>query len=286
MYGIQAKIPPVVRPKRPTKDQAVTRTGTSIGLSQGLHQTLQQGLHKGLFQGSQTGNHVAIVAPQIVTPTPIPAREIPEPAAASLLASVDTPSSPTKIRRVDLLSGEAVTHTFCPEDGLVARPPDKGRMLVLTNQRVMSFENRDGTRETVLMPVDEIKTVAVVAGLRSKLMLLQGGLIVIAGVVIYVLLAYWLTGRIDGPTIPVIRMDLVAFLVFLPILSSVGIMSQFYFSKPDGEVTFQGDGVKLAFPFREENAEDGIYQVVNATFAARQSMKVKFGTDIPGPIGG
>ena len=146
-------------------------------------------------------------------------------------------------------------------------------MLVLTNQRVIAFGNRDGKRETVLMPVDEVKSVAVIAGIHNKFMLFQGGLIIMAGVVIYVLLAYWLTGRIDGPEIPVIRMDVVAFLVFLAILSSVGIMSQFYFGKPDGEVTFQGDGVKLAFPFRGETAEDDIYQVVNATFAARQSMK-------------
>ena len=67
-------------------------------------------------------------------------------------------------------------------------------------------------------------------------------------------------------------MDLVAFLVFLAILSGVGMIAQFYFSKPNGEVTFQGDGVKFTFPFRGETAEDQIYQVVNATFAARQSI--------------
>jgi len=45
-----------------------------------------------------------------------------------------------------------------------------------------------------------------------------------------------------------------------------------YFAKPDGEVTFQGDGVKLVFPFRGDTAEDEIFQVVNAAFAARQSV--------------
>ncbi|MEE8465663.1 MAG: hypothetical protein V3S68_04245, partial [Dehalococcoidia bacterium] len=61
----------------------------------------------------------------------------------------ETPSPVRTIRKVDLLSGETVTHTFCPEEGLVATPPDRGQMLVLTNQRVMSFGNKDGTRETV-----------------------------------------------------------------------------------------------------------------------------------------
>ena len=108
-------------------------------------------------------------------------------------------------------------------------------------------------------------------------------LIVMAGVIIYVLLAYWLTGRVDGPTIPVLRMDLVAFLIFLAILSSVGMMSQFYFSKPDGEATFQGDGVTLKFPFRGKIAEEQIYEVLNATFAARQSIMGWTGTGYARP---
>ncbi|PKB70537.1 MAG: hypothetical protein BZY87_10450 [SAR202 cluster bacterium Io17-Chloro-G6] len=265
MYGNQATIPSVRRPKKPSKNRSKTRFGKPVGLSRGLHQSLQKGLYQDLVQGFQTRDHEASIAPKI-------AQVAPEMAESSPTDAVETPGPGINIRKVGLLFGETVTHTFCPEKGLVPHPEEQGRMLVLTNQRVIAFGNREGTRETVLMPVDEVKAVSVNAGLRSKLMLLQGGLIMMAGVVIYVLLAYWLTGRIDGPTIPVIRMDLVAFLVFLAILSSVGMMSQFYFSKPDGEVAFQGDGVRLVFPFRGETAEDSIYQVVNATFAARQSI--------------
>ena len=165
-----------------------------------------------------------------------------------------------------------MTHTFYPEEGLASQPRDQGLMLVLTNQRVISFGSRDGRRETVLMPVEEVKVVAVQSGLRSKVMLFQGGLTVLAGVVIYLVLMYWLEGKFEDPDIPLIRMGLVAFLVFLAILAGVGMISQFYFSKPDGEVAFQGDGVKLVFPFRGEAAENDIYQVVNSTFAARQSV--------------
>jgi hypothetical protein len=137
---------------------------------------------------------------------------------------------------------------------------------------VIAFGQSDGIRETVLIPVEEVKAVTVHAGRRSKGNLFQGGLMVVAAVFFYVLLAYWLTGRIDGPTVPIIRMDLVAFVVFLAILTGVGMMAQMYFAKPDGEVTFQGDGVKLVFPFRGDTAEDEIFQVVNAAFAARQSV--------------
>ena len=145
-------------------------------------------------------------------------------------------------------------------------------MLLLTNRRIIAFGQSNGMRQTVLMPVEEVKAVSVNVGHRSKGALFQGGLMVVAAVFFYVLLAYWLTGRIDGPTVPIIRMDLVAFVVFLAILTGVAMMAQVYFGKPDGEVTFQGDGVKLTFPFRGESAENDMHAVVNASFAARQSV--------------
>jgi len=122
------------------------------------------------------------------------------------------------------------------------------------------------------MPVEEVKAVSVNVGHRSKAALFQAGLMVVAAVFFYVLLAYWLTGRIDGPTVPIIRMDLVAFVVFLAVLTGVAMLAQIYFAKPDGEVTFQGDGVKLTFPFRGETAEGDMYQLVNTAFAARQAV--------------
>lgn len=258
MYGSPPKIPPAGRrPKRP-KNQAVTRTGTPVSLSRGLTQSLGHGIYQGLFQGFTAR-----------VPSAVDAREIEH---VRLPGEDLAPSIVETVRRVSLLSGETVTHTFCPQKGLVPQPVEQGRMLVLTNLRIFAFGQGDGMRETVLMPVEEIKAVAVNAGRRSNGMLLQGGLMVLAGVFFYVLLAYWLTGRVNGPTIPFIRMDLVAFLVFLAVLSGVGMIAQFYFSTPDGEVTFQGAGMKVTFPFKGETDENHIYQVVNATFAARQKI--------------
>ena len=88
-------------------------------------------------------------------------------------------------------------------------------MLVLTNQRIMTFGKNSGVRETVLVPLEQVKAVSVNAGQRSKGTMFQGGTMIVAAVFFYVLLAYWLTGRIDGPTVPIIRIDLVAFSVFL-----------------------------------------------------------------------
>ena len=285
MYGnLPNNLPnifPVKRPLKKPKRKSVMRPGTPVGLSRGLHQDLKQGLYRGLHQGFKTRSYDAPGAQKTATD----AQEI----NAGFLPSdpigpsgAGAPSPGRKIRKVSLLSGETVTHAFCPEKGLVPDIEEPGRMLVLTNQRVIAFGHGDGMNETMLMPVEEVKAVAVNAGRRSKGTLFQGGLMVIAGVFFYVLLAYWLTGRIDGPTIPLIRMDLVAFLVFLAILSGVGVMAQFYFSKPDGEVAFQGDGVRLVFPFRGETAGDEIYQVVDAAFAARQLIRGHSGPGVTG----
>ena len=260
MYRDPSPLPPVGRrPKKP-KDQSRTHLGTPATLSRSLKQSLAQGLYGGLHEGFK--------APPASTPGHPPTAQS---------GAVGTPASTqalfgTTVRKIALLAGESISHTFSPELGLVPQPTEEGRMLLLTNQRVIAFGQNDGIRETVLIPVEEVKAVSVHAGRRSKGNLFQGGLMIVAAVFFYVLLAYWLTGRIDGPTVPIIRMDLVAFVVFLAILTGVAMMAQMYFAKPDGEVTFQGDGVKLVFPFRGDAAEDEIFQVVNAAFAARQSV--------------
>ena len=178
--------------------------------------------------------------------------------------------------------GESVSAIFSSEKGLIPEPTNDGRLMVLTNQRLMAFGQHEGMKETVLMPVEEVKAVAISAGARSKGTLIQGVLMVGAAVILYILLAYWLTGRIDGPTVPIIRMDLVAFIVFLAVLSGVGLLAQIYFSKPDGEVTFQGNGVKVTFPFKGETAESDVFKVVDAAFVARQEMVAKTGMRVSG----
>lgn len=263
MYEDSTKLPSVGRrPKRPT-GEARTSAGPPAGLSRSLVRSLKQGLVSDLFQG------VTAQAHENVGPSaPVQLRlsdDAETPASAEILSG-------RTIRRVTLLLGESVSHTFCPEEGLVVTPPEEGRMLLLTNRRIIAFGQSGGMRQTVLMPVEEVKAVSVNVGHRSKGALFQGGLMVVAAVFFYVLLAYWLTGRIDGPTVPIIRMDLVAFVVFLAVLTGVAMLAQIYFAKPDGEVTFQGDGVKLTFPFRGETAEADIYQLVNTVFASRQTV--------------
>jgi len=250
--------------KRSANKGLVTRPGTPVGLSQGQSKNLSRSLYVDLHQPHRPKPDLALTGPA--------APRQPAPAQA-------VPASGETVRQVALLPGEHVTHSFSPESGLLPQPQESGRMLVLTNQRVMTFGRRNGMRETVLMPLDQIKTVAVNSGRRGMGTLVQGGLMVGAAALFYVMLTYWLTGRVDGPTVPIIRMDLVAFLIFLAILSGVGLIAQVYFGKPDGNVVFQGEGASITFPFSGDGAEEQVYQVVNATFAARQSA-----VDDPHPV--
>ena len=244
-----------------------------MGLSRSLDQSLQKDLFSGLFQGAPTLTNDGAAHSDPVQSA------VPGDAATSAVAES---LSGRTIRRIDLLLGESASHTFCPEEGLVMTPPEEGRMLVLTNRRIIAFGLSSGMRQTVLMPVEEVKAVAISAGARSKGTLIQGVLMVGAAVILYILMAYWLTGRIDGPTVPIIRMDLVALIVFLAVLSGVGLLAQVYFSKPYGEVTFQGDGVKVTFPFKGETAESDVFKVVDAAFVARQEMVAKTGLRVSG----
>ena len=277
MYGNATEIPSAGRRPKHHQSQVTFSLASATALTHSLTQGLKQGLYNELFQGYS--------APSLVTHPLTTTR------SSTIADSGETQAAPTPvattpagtlIRQVLLMAGESVSAIFSSEKGLLPEPTNDGRLMVLTNQRLMAFGQHEGMKETVLMPVEEVKAVAISAGARSKGTLIQGVLMVGAAVILYILLAYWLTGRIDGPTVPIIRMDLVAFIVFLAVLSGVGLLAQIYFSKPDGEVTFQGDGVKVTFPFKGETAESDVFEVVDATFVARQEMVVKIGLRVSG----
>ncbi len=180
-------------------------------------------------------------------------------------------SQPSYVRDVALLPGEKVAHVFCPEVGLERSAPTEGQLLVTTNRRILAFRTEDGRNETILVPVEELKGVSVKSSTRSPASLVQGVFLTIGGVFLYVVLAYWLTGRVDGPTIPGLRMDLGPFVVLVSVLMGLGLIVRHYFSRGDGSVTFQGSTWTFAFPFRGEMAGEQVYQVVNTVFAAQHS---------------
>ncbi len=177
----------------------------------------------------------------------------------------------THIREVALLSGERIIQVFCPDRGLTQEPPVRGKVLVTTNQRILAFSRDDDRNETYLAPVEELKGVAVKTGDRSYSSLFQGLLLIIGGIFLYLVLAYWLTGQFTGPSVPVLNMDTGPLMVLIVVLIGLVVIGRYYFAREDGSVIFQGSSWVFAFPYRSDRARQDIYQVVNSVFAARQA---------------
>ena len=178
----------------------------------------------------------------------------------------------TRIRDVALLPGERVTHVFSPSWGLSEEPPMDGQLLITTDQRILAFSQEDGRDQTHIVPVEELKGVIVKSGTRSSGSLLQGLVLVIGGLFIYLIVSYWLTGRFDGPTVPIIRMDFGAVMVLLAIFAGVLLIGKYYLAKEGGSVTFQGSNWAFTFPYKSDRSRTQVYRMVNTVFVARRSL--------------
>jgi hypothetical protein len=189
-----------------------------------------------------------------------------------MITGYSEPESPvTDLRGVALLPGEKITRVFSPQAGLVRELPVNGRLLITTNQRILSFSQEQSRQETVLVPVEELKGVVVKSNTRRPTTLLRWILLSAAGTFLYGVIAYWITGRFNGPSIPLIQMDLGPLLLLLAGIWGVFFFGRYYFVREASAVTFQGSSWAFTFSYRGDKAEAEIYQVVNTLFIARRS---------------
>jgi hypothetical protein len=178
----------------------------------------------------------------------------------------------TQVRHVGLLSGEKVACLFDPESGILPEPTRRGRLLVTTNQRIISFEDSPNDHSTMLIPVEELKGVSVRSGSRNTPSLMQGLMLIVGGLLLYLVVSYWLTTRFDGPTVPLINIDLAPLLVLLAVITGGWITWQRYFTSESGGIKFQGCDWSIYFPYPGETAGAEVYQMINMLFSARNSQ--------------
>ena len=183
--------------------------------------------------------------------------------------SQTTETSTTHVRSIALLPGETIDHIFSPESGLTQHPSDNGQLLITTNQRVLAFCRIEGRNETYMATISDLQGVTVKARTRSTASIAQGSLLGLAGILLYLAVAYWITGRVEGPTIPIIHMDVVPFLALIIVLAAVVAVVWHYFATEDGSVTFQGSNWNFVFPYKGKRAGEELQQVVNTVFATR-----------------
>ena len=178
----------------------------------------------------------------------------------------------THIRDVALLPGERVTHVFSPSAGLSDEPPMEGHLLITTDQRILAFAQEDGKAQTHIVPVEELAGVLVRSGARGFGSLVQGLVLVVGGLLIYLVVSYWLTGHINGPSVPFIEMDAGPLLLLLAVIAGVVLVGRYYFVKDTGSVIFQGHNWLFAFPYHSDRSKLQVYQLVNTAFVARRSL--------------
>ena len=178
----------------------------------------------------------------------------------------------TRVRDVAMLPGERLTHVFSPSRGFSQEPPVNGHVLITTNQRILAFSEEEGKDETHIVPVEELSGVVVRTASRSTSSFLQGIALVVGGLFMYLIIAYWLEGQFNPWEVPVINMDLGSILVFLAVLAGVLLIGKFYLTSETGSVTFQGSNWVFTFPYESERGREQVYRMVNAVFVARRSV--------------
>ena len=179
------------------------------------------------------------------------------------------PSYITRIRGVPLLPEERVNHSFTPTDGISPEPSATGRLLVTTNQRIISFSQGQKGDETVLVPVEELNGVVVKPESRSSATLVQGLMLLAAGALIYLISGYWLADQLEGPNIPIINLDFWALVIVATLIWGGWLIGRHYFAKELGQVTFQGGNWAFSFPYTGDKPTAEVHQVIRTAFVSR-----------------
>ena len=159
------------------------------------------------------------------------------------------------VRQLPLLGGERIEEKFVPEDGLVVDTPGKGHLLVLTNQRVISFVQSDGHNETFLAPLEELRGVSVRANTRGMKHVSQGLILIFLGILAYFVIGYIL----DGITIAAALGSAIIFVGAL-------FIARYFFWEDEGSITFQGGNLELSFPYKSNIASADVYKLINRFF--------------------
>ena len=183
--------------------------------------------------------------------------------------STNQPASPsylTRVRNVPLLPDERVACAFSASRGFIPEPIGQGHLLMLTDRRVISFSEQEGAGQSFFIPLEELRGVTVRRGSRNSLSMFQWLFTIVAGLVVYVAASYWVTGRIQGPNVPVINIDLGPLLVLVAVLAAGWTVVRNYFTGSVGAINFQGAAWAFSFPYNQDRAGREVNQLINRLF--------------------
>ena len=191
---------------------------------------------------------------------------------ALYIAHSRTHSFIKQIRNVQLLVDEKIAASFSSTKGIVPEPTSYGTLLVITSERLLSFTESNNQREALIVPLEDLDGVTVKHGYRKNWSLLQGILMIIAGLFLYLALSYWVTGQWNGPSVPIINIDLGPLVVLVVIALTLWLGSKFYFGRQRGNLMLQGGSWVVSIPATGPNSESQMYELTNLIFSERSRM--------------
>jgi hypothetical protein len=191
---------------------------------------------------------------------------------ALYIAHSHTPSFIKQIRNVELLVDEEIAASFSSTKGIVPEPTSYGTLLVITSERLISFTESNNQKESLIVPLEDLDGVTVKHGYRKNWSLLQRILMIISGLFLYLALSYWVTGQWNGPSVPLINIDLGPLVVLVVIASTLWLGSKFYFGRQRGNLMFQGGSWMVSIPATGPNSESQMYELTNLIFSERSRM--------------
>lgn len=185
----------------------------------------------------------------------------------------ETPGNRTadkKIRGVELLEDERVVGLLDGASGLAEAPTRRGSLLALTDRRVIAFLDAEDRRETHAASIDRVQGVTVRAHRRPLKPLLQGVVLILAGILVYLVVGTFSTGIPvnAGITIGALLGGAVALLGLLYVV-------KFLFWDQGGELVFQTGGMELAFLYNSDKASVAVQQVLSRFFQMQTGLEAE-----------
>ena len=154
--------------------------------------------------------------------------------------------------------------------GLVEVPTRRGALLALTERRVLTLLDDEDRQETHMASIDKIQGVFMRSNRRSLKPLLQGVLLILAGIIVYLVVGTFSTGIPvnAGITISALLGGAVALLGLL-------FVFRYLFWEQGGEIVFQTGGLELVFPYRSQKTIVPVHELLRRFFQLQSGMAVE-----------
>ena len=166
------------------------------------------------------------------------------------------------VRQVPLLPGESIEQLFLPQHGLVSVPTEKEDLLVLTNRRVIFFSQEEGNHRVTMMGADGLKGFTLRTKGRNPRHLYNGLLLMVAGILVYLLVGYFISGTLGVVVAAIAGAAVVIVGVFTAMRYLVWV--------EEGSIVFHSGGWDLTLRYHGQKAKQDAQVLLEHLFRIKQ----------------